>query len=55
MSLSLLEMSEKLIQIFKPKRINKEKAYLVCFQDVLLDFGKKKVEFPILWNVVGAK
>ena len=41
MSLSLLEMSEKLIQIFKLKEIKKEKAYLSAFQDVLLDFGNK--------------
>lgn len=41
MSLSLLEMSEKLIQIFKLKEIQKEKAYLSAFQDVLLEFGNK--------------
>jgi ATP-dependent exoDNAse (exonuclease V) beta subunit len=41
MSLSLLEMSEKLIQIFRLKEIKKEKAYLSAFQDVLLDFGNK--------------
>ncbi|HET8860641.1 UvrD-helicase domain-containing protein [Marivirga sp.] len=41
MSLSLLEMSEKLIQIFKLKEIKQEKAYLSAFQDVLLDFGNK--------------
>ncbi len=41
MSLSLLEMSEKLIQIFRLKEIKREKAYLSAFQDVLLDFGNK--------------
>jgi len=41
MSLSLLEMSEKLIQFFELKEIKKEKAYLSAFQDVLLDFGNK--------------
>lgn len=41
MTLSLLEMSEKLIQIFRLKEIKKEKAYLSAFQDVLLDFGNK--------------
>lgn len=41
MSLSLLEMSEKLIQLFQLKKIKKEKAYLSAFQDVLLDFGNK--------------
>ncbi|WP_375578954.1 UvrD-helicase domain-containing protein [Marivirga tractuosa] len=41
MSLSLLEMSEKLIQLFRLKEIKKEKAYLSAFQDVLLDFGNK--------------
>jgi ATP-dependent exoDNAse (exonuclease V) beta subunit len=40
-SLSLLEMSEQLIQIFKLKEIQQEKAYLSAFQDVLLDFGNK--------------
>jgi ATP-dependent exoDNAse (exonuclease V) beta subunit len=41
MSLSLLEMSEKLIQLFSLKEIKQEKAYLSAFQDVLLDFGNK--------------
>ncbi|WKV13913.1 UvrD-helicase domain-containing protein [Marivirga harenae] len=41
MSLSLLEMSEQLIQLFQLKEIKKEKAYLSAFQDVLLDFGNK--------------
>jgi len=41
MSLSLLEMSEKLIQLFNLKEIRKEKAYLSAFQDVLMDFGNK--------------
>jgi ATP-dependent exoDNAse (exonuclease V) beta subunit len=41
MSLSLLEMSEKLIQLFNLKEIEEEKAYLSAFQDVLLDFGNK--------------
>ncbi len=41
LSLNLLEMSERLIQVFKLKIIQKEKAYLSAFQDVLLDFGNK--------------
>ncbi|WNB17573.1 UvrD-helicase domain-containing protein [Marivirga arenosa] len=41
MSLSLLEMSEQLIQIFELKKIQQEKAYLSAFQDVLLEFGNK--------------
>lgn len=39
LSLNLLEMSERLIQFFKLKEI--ERAYLSAFQDVLLDFGNK--------------
>ncbi|MBK6266924.1 UvrD-helicase domain-containing protein [Marivirga sp. S37H4] len=41
LSLNLLEMSERLIQIFQLKNIHQEKAYLSAFQDVLLDFGNK--------------
>lgn len=41
MSLSLFEMSEKLIQLFELKEIKSEKAYLSAFQDVLLDYGNK--------------
>ncbi len=41
LSLNLLEMSERLIQIFELKNIQEEKAYLSAFQDVLLDFGNK--------------
>lgn len=41
LSLNLLEMSERLIQFFKLKEIDQEKAYLSAFQDVLLDFGNK--------------
>ncbi len=41
LSLNLLEMSERLIQLFQLKNIKEEKAYLSAFQDVLLDFGNK--------------
>lgn len=41
LSLNLLEMSERLIQLFELKNIQEEKAYLSAFQDVLLDFGNK--------------